>query len=213
MQPHLKAKGCVQQRVPACLTVLRPLFLLLLQETIYLPTATRLTAAPGASDSTHGLQLPPAAAPRPPTGRSSTRRLPLAAPADSFDSGARGGTWQQGGQQQQHQGVAVAAAVADALMFAGQDAAAAAAAACSDVLAAAVGGVLPSPAVELQQAPLMQTQGLQTGLMQQQPATAVSGGQAAAAIQPLQQRHALKPIASVEGHKSCNCKTSKCIKP
>jgi len=78
-----------------------------LQEALYLPTAPGLTAAPGASEAPHGLQLPRAAALRPPPGRVSTGRLPLAVPSYSFHSGAGvgDGTWQQGGQQQQqHQG-------------------------------------------------------------------------------------------------------------
>jgi len=98
--------------------------------------------------------------------------------------------------QQQHQGDMD---MADALMFTGQDATAAAAAACSDVLAAAVDAVTHSPAVELQHVPLIQTHGLQASLMQQQLATTVSGGQEAAALQPMQQQLQALTTAGLSG--------------
>jgi len=79
-----------------------------LQDTIYLTTAPGLP--PQASHSTHGLQLSPAGAMRPPAGSVSTGQLPLAASSSGFHSGAGVGddTWQQGGQQQ-HQGQQVPA--------------------------------------------------------------------------------------------------------
>jgi len=62
----------------------------------------------------------------------------------------------------------------------------------SAAVAAAQQQALKRPRLQLQQAPLMQTQaGLQASIMQQQLAAAVSGGQAAAALQPLQQLQAL----------------------